>query len=275
MLKGTVPITQECFTGHCVLISGISGHTMSVPSYRVLLKSKHLKPEVQCVLIGVSDQLPVHGVDVLLGNDLALGVCTTELLVCKSPIQDPEKQLESNNQSCFPACVVTRAMRRKLETRRDGELRDNGESRSESGTVKPLASCTDLSDTFMHRLFDADHSNTPHARANTRASVIEAQHEDPEIAAFFSEVLDSGEADKVAVCYVERDGVLMRKWHCPISRTDDLGTVFYQVVVPRTMRSSVLELAHDNLMAGRLGVRKTKARILEQFLVASGCQRCG
>ena len=265
MLKGTVPISQERFTGHYVIISGISGHTMSVPLYRVLLKSKHLKPEVQCVLIGVSDQLPVPGVDVLLGNDLALGVCTTEPLVCESPSQDPEAQVESDNQDCFPACVVTRAMQHKLETRRDGELWVTEGSRSESGSVKPLASCIDLSDTFMHRLFNADHSNTPQARANTCASVIEAQHEDPEIAAFFSEVLDSGEADKVAVCYVERDGLLMRKWHCPLPRRDDLGAILYQVVVPRTMRSSVLELAHDNLMAGYLGVRKTEARILEHF----------
>ena len=57
----------------------------------------------------------------------------------------------------------------------------------------------------------------------------------------------------------------MRKWHCPLSRRDYLRAVLYQVVVPRTMRSSVLELAHDNFMAGHLGVRKTKDRILEYF----------
>ena len=39
----------------------------------------------------------------------------------------------------------------------------------------------------------------------------------------------------------------------------------HRIVVPDALRPHVLGLAHDNPMAGHLGVRKTKARILEHF----------
>ena len=109
--------------------------------------------------------------------------------------------LESEKQCYFPAGVVTRAIQRKLEARYNSEGRIKAESRSESRIAEPLAGCVDLSDAFIHRLFNADHSITPQAHANTRSSILQTQHENPEIAALFSEALDSNEEEKVVVCY--------------------------------------------------------------------------
>ena len=57
---------------------------MSVPLYRLLLQNSNLSPETQKVLIGLSDKLPVPGVDLLLGNDLCDGF-VVEPIVSKVP----------------------------------------------------------------------------------------------------------------------------------------------------------------------------------------------
>ena len=53
---------------------------MSVPLYRLLLQNRNLSPETQEVLIGLSDKLPIPGVDLLLGNNLCDG-CVVEPIV--------------------------------------------------------------------------------------------------------------------------------------------------------------------------------------------------
>ncbi|KAM7284397.1 uncharacterized protein ISCGN_001491 [Ixodes scapularis] len=49
------------------------------------------------------------------------------------------------------------------------------------------------------------------------------------------------------------------------SYTEKTGHVVRQLVVPRCHREAVLKTAHDGIMAGHLGVQKTKDRILEEF----------
>ena len=54
-----------------------------------------------------------------------------------------------------------------------------------------------------------------------------------------------------------------------------------QVVLPKQLRKTVLELAHDRPLAGHLGLEKTKQRILSSFYlpglfsdVKKHCQTC-
>lgn len=54
----------------------------------------------------------------------------------------------------------------------------------------------------------------------------------------------------------------------PHNSADDDWCVVKQIVVPQKLCPIVLSLAHDNLIAGHLGVYKTYDRILEQIFLA-------
>ena len=114
-MSSKVPVRLEFFSGKYVIVSGISGHTMSVPLYRLLLQNRNLSPKSQEVLAGLSDKLPVPGVDLLLGNDLCDG-CVVEPIVSKVPVESSSTEvLEADYEDCLPSCVVARAMQNKEE----------------------------------------------------------------------------------------------------------------------------------------------------------------
>lgn len=57
-------------------------------------------------------------------------------------------------------------------------------------------------------------------------------------------------------------GLLYRKFHSPKVSN---GKTFRQLVVPQKFRQTVLKLAHDYIMAGHLGAKRTVGRILAEF----------
>ena len=64
--------------------------------------------------------------------------------------------------------------------------------------------------------------------------------------------------------------------------TNELGRQVKQSIVPVHLRQGVLHLAHDSIMTGHLGVRKTGDRVLANFFwpglsgdVARYCRLCG
>lgn len=62
-----------------------------------------------------------------------------------------------------------------------------------------------------------------------------------------------------------RDDVLMRKWRPADRPATEVWSVVDQVVLPKSFRPEVLRLAHEIPMAGHLGIRKTKAKVLCHF----------
>jgi hypothetical protein len=125
----------------------------------------------------------------------------------------------------------------------------------------------DLDDTFMSGIDDvAPETFTAYGihTKNTRESIIEAQHSDPELKKLFDQALSLEEAENTSMCYTTQDGLLVRKWRCPLAKVCHHWDTLYQIVVPRTLRSDILELGHDCPLASHLGVNKTKARISEQ-----------
>jgi len=75
--------------------------------------------------------------------------------------------------------------------------------------------------------------------------------------------------------YWEKD-ILRRKWTAA-----DTVSVYHQVVLPECLRDSVIKLAHDQPLAGHLGVEKTKERIMKAFYwpgifrnVSEHCMAC-
>jgi hypothetical protein len=71
LLEGKLPVSNATYTGTKVLLGGIgtrSGHHPSAPLHKVYLSSGHVSGPVT---VGVQPSLPVDGIDLILGNDLA------------------------------------------------------------------------------------------------------------------------------------------------------------------------------------------------------------
>lgn len=71
ILESTLSFSAASSLGKSVLVQGIALAGISVPLHKVVLKSEWVKGEV---IMGVCPSLPVKGVDVILGNNLA-GEC--------------------------------------------------------------------------------------------------------------------------------------------------------------------------------------------------------
>jgi hypothetical protein len=116
ILKDVLDFNSECFTGRHVLIAGVSGQTMTIPLYKIVLKSGLLSPNVQKVVVGVTDSLPVDGVQVLMGNDLAGPRVRSEPVVSEYPVQSSSTD-RLEYMECLPSCAVTRAQSRVQDER--------------------------------------------------------------------------------------------------------------------------------------------------------------
>uniref|UniRef100_A0A674B5F8 SCAN box domain-containing protein n=1 Tax=Salmo trutta TaxID=8032 RepID=A0A674B5F8_SALTR len=68
VLESLLPFSAETDSGNSVLIRGIGLNTLSVPLHRLMLDCGLVKGEV---VVGVRPSLPIEGIDVILGNNLA------------------------------------------------------------------------------------------------------------------------------------------------------------------------------------------------------------
>jgi hypothetical protein len=80
----------------------------------------------------------------------------------------------------------------------------------------------------------------------------------------YRELVEKGTKQKGGqeTSFEERDGILYRVFvHPHINR----GKPLRQVLVPQTLRQSVMDVAHNTLMGGHMGARKTLDKILSNF----------
>ena len=70
LLEGVLPLDSRTSTGEEVIAQAIEGGFVNVPLHRIYLKS-NLTSEP--VVVGTRPTLPIKGVALLLGNDLAGG----------------------------------------------------------------------------------------------------------------------------------------------------------------------------------------------------------
>ena len=107
ILESSLPFSDDSATGKSVLIQGIGMDIISVPLHKINMKSDLVSDSV---VVGVRPELPVKGVSMLLGNDLAGGK------VLPDPIASPKPCTEIDNDEdsvVSPACAVTRSITRK------------------------------------------------------------------------------------------------------------------------------------------------------------------
>ncbi|KAJ8047942.1 hypothetical protein HOLleu_00064 [Holothuria leucospilota] len=112
LLDGILPLSDSTSTGANVLIQGVECGFISVPLHKINLKSDLVSGSV---IVGVRPTLPVKGVSLLLGNDLAGGKVVANAILTDKPCDyNNTEQLEKEFPNLFPACAVTRAMSQKL-----------------------------------------------------------------------------------------------------------------------------------------------------------------
>ena len=264
ILEDLLPFSKDSATGESVLIQGIGMDIISVPLHRVNMKSDLVSGSV---VVGVRPKLPVRGVSMLLGNDLAGGKVLPDPIVSPKPCTEV---VSDEDSSVFPACAVTRSMTRKAEIEVDNGCKSNVDGDSEGkGEVPNL----DLEGTFMTMLDESSSGSSPESEhvpigdsdSVSRSKLVSEQENDPDLMDIFDRSLTLQEAEDVPVCFYRRNGVLMRKWRPPDAPANDEWQIVHQIVVPRVYHREVISLAHDSPMAGHLGVRKTQDRILNHF----------
>ena len=214
---------------------GIDLSTFEVPLHRVVLYSELVEGEVE---LGVRPALPVDGVSLILGNNLAGGRVWQSSPI---PVVTDSPQLRNEPDDClkelpqvFAACAVTRAASRAAA----------GDALEVKATAeKTRFALPDFPLTLSHE------------------ELVKEQHEDHSLSLLFERAVPAECFESVAHGYSVQDGLLVRKW--TPSTNISLGEPWFQVVVPTTIRPLVLKTAHD--MLGHLGVRKTYDRIMRHF----------
>lgn len=224
ILESVLPFSSSSHIDRNVLIRGITLQTLSVPLHKFILQSQLVDGEVT---MGVRPSLPVEGVDIILGNNLA-GESVWPVL-SPSPIVTPKSlSAQECREGENASCVVTRSKKRELN---EVELCD---------TSVPVA---------------------PGLSLLSKELVI-AQKEDRGLKGLFAAVLRPEDVESAATGYFIHDEVLLRKWLAQSEESGGESQV--QVVVPEKFRDVVLQLAHGDI-AGHLGVKKTYDRVLRHF----------
>ena len=95
------------FTGKKVLIQDVNDGLKLVPLYTIELSSGFVSGPVT---VGIVTKLPMRGISMLLGNDLAGSKVLPSPVVSDTPVVNFEREkLENKFSGLDPSCVVTRA----------------------------------------------------------------------------------------------------------------------------------------------------------------------
>ena len=219
MLDSVLPLTENSFTGANVLISGVEMGVLEVPLHEVNIKSSLINGNI---VIGMRPSLPVEGISLILGNDLAGEKVMVDPRVVEKPRDDENtERLAEKFPGIFPASVVTRSMKAKKETIKEQGKEEIGLSGTflENIDVKFEERNKEKADKALMRNESRNvKENIPEKQESESKSVISRQNliveqsKDKELLDLFKIALTPVEAEKVSVGYLIKDNILMRKW---------------------------------------------------------------
>ena len=219
MLDSVLPLTENSFTGANVLISGVEMGVLEVPLHEVNIKSSLINGNI---VIGMRPSLPVEGISLILGNDLAGEKVMVDPRVVEKPRDDEEtERLAEKFPGIFPASVVTRSMKAKKEAIKEQGKEEIGLSGTflENIDVKFEERNKEKADTALMRNESRNvKENIPEKQERESKSVISRQNliveqsKDKELLDLFKIALTPVEAEKVSVGYLIKENILMRKW---------------------------------------------------------------
>ena len=219
MLDSVLPLTENIFTGANVLISGVEMGILEVPLHEVNIKSSLINGNI---VIGMRPSLPVEGISLILGNDLAGEKVMVDPRVVEKPRDDEyTERLAEKFPGIFPASVVTRSMKAKKEAIKEQGKEEIGLSGTflENIDVKFEERNKEKADKALMRNESTNvKENIPEKQESESKSVISRQNliveqsKDKELLDLFKIALTPVEAEKVSVGYLIKDNILMRKW---------------------------------------------------------------
>ena len=219
MLDSVLPLTENSFTGANVLISGVEMGVLEVPLHEVNIKSSLINGNI---VIGMRPSLPVEGISLILGNDLAGERVMVDPRVVEKPRDDENtERLAEKFPGIFPASVVTRSMKAKKEAIKEQGKEEIGLSGTflENIDVKFEERNKEKADKALMRNESRNvKENIPEKQESESKSVISRQNliveqsKDKELLDLFKIALTPVEAEKVSVGYLIKDNILMRKW---------------------------------------------------------------
>ncbi|KAK4298860.1 hypothetical protein Pmani_028831 [Petrolisthes manimaculis] len=260
--------------GRNVLLRGLSG-CVSAPLVEVTLTSDLVSGRV---IVGSIEDLPVSGIDMIMGNDLAGGRVHPVPIVSNEPERHKAtEELVKRDPIVFPSCAVTRAMSQNALLAPE-HISVDDEERVESGKITDgEEDVINLGETILGKN-DFDVVNLTHCDVDSKR-LLELQKADESLVEVFKKCED-GENQQNEIFVVEN--VLKRKWVPIDADKDDITWMSVeQVVVPKELRQEILSMAHDGGLSGHLGIRKTVARIRSCFYwpslkrdVADYCRTC-
>ena len=229
ILADAIPLSEKSHSGKSVLIQGEECGLVTVPLHQVNLKSDLVSGTVT---VGARPSLPIEGVHLILGNDLAGDKVVVNPVMTEKPEDTTTIDLiEKEIPDLYPYCAVTRAMAQKANI----ENAQVGKSTNSDNTY-------DFNDTFLSSMYNESDQQTsrvclpekqdidqnapltqdkdliePSIHVSNRQdlptkTLILEQLKDSTLSSLFQNTVSDDEISSVPCCYYKKNGVLMRKW---------------------------------------------------------------
>ena len=248
MVKNDMPRESETATGERVVIQGVGGNVVSVPLHQISLDS-----EIVCgtVIVGVVDSLPMQGISMLLGNDLAgERVVPHPRMVEKLSVSEETKKIEREHPETLLPCVVTQAEAKRTED-------STTKMESEENEIIDLSKTCLNHEIGLNPMLEQTPSSNPNPQEKiidvapvTEKSIAVEQREDDQIAPLFEKSLLE-ELNKVPSEYFIEDDILTSTSTGKIMKS--LTNFFSMVGLPKIVQSAqgqsqgALERFHSTL----------------------------
>ena len=219
MLDSVLPLTENSFTGANVLISGVEMGVLEVPLHEVNIKSSLINGNI---VIGMRPSLPVEGISLILGNDLAGERVMVDPRVVEKPRDDEKaERLAEKFPGIFPASVVTHSMKAKKEAIKEqgkeeiglsGTFLENIDGKFEERNKEKADKALMRNESRNVKENIPEKQESESKSVISRQNLIVEQSKDKELLDLFKLTLTPVEAEKVSVGYLIKDNILMRKW---------------------------------------------------------------
>lgn len=277
ILSSVLPFSEQSACGYNSKLRGVEMGRVLKPVHNVYITSELITGLFPVV---ISSGLPIRGVDLPLGNDIAGGKVTPSLEVLDTPLLTWSSESDSPRLHLDPACVVTLSQARRNDKviLTDSLLLPvfSGETEEEVGSEVERTAPEDA-------ITEPVNPNPPVPTAESSSLPVSQKglkEEDPTLRQCFQMVVSSNKASGDQVKYFIDNGILMRRWKPRAAANDERESV-NQIVVPTAYHQHVLFVAHESLWSGHIGITKMYNLILRHFFwhgfksgMVSYCRSC-
>ena len=191
---------------------------LEVPLHEVNIKSSLINGNI---VRGMRHSLPVEGIYLILGNDLAgEKVMVDPREVAKPRDDEKTEKLAEKFPGIFPASVVTCPMKAKREAIKEqdkeeigfsGTFLENVEGKFEERNKKKAEKALMRNESWNVKGNIPGKQEGESKSVISRRNLIKEQSNDKELLDLFKTALTPVEAEKVSVGYLIKDNILMRK----------------------------------------------------------------